>query len=133
MLTLRARRGRASTSTRGARLRLMLAPLVAVLAVFAFAAPQASASATADISVAFSADFYSASISSTKGISHYDIVLCDGTVSRRELSFDTKHLTIGPFDAQIVSLTVKSATTKTTFYSGFAGDCKKKVPEPPKG
>jgi hypothetical protein len=130
MFTHGARRGRATT--RGSRLRSLLTPLVAMLAVFAVAAPNASATpATADISVAFSADFYSASISSTKGISHYDIVLCDGTAYRREISYDTKSLDIGPFDAQIVSLSVKSATTKTTFYSGFTGECKK-VPPPPK-
>ena len=133
MLMFRTRRGRAHTSIRGSRLRSMFAPLLVVLAVLAVAAPNAAASpATADISVAFSADLDSASIDSTKGISHYDIVLCDGTAYRRELSFDTKSLTIGPFDAQIVSLSVKSATSKTTFYSGFTGDCKK-APEPPKG
>jgi hypothetical protein len=110
--------------------RLLMAA-VAALAVVAVAAPSSNAAATANISVSFSADFYSASISSTKGVSHYDVVLCDGTSFRREISQDTKSVTAGPFDAQIVSLSVKSATTKETFYSGFTGECKK-TPPPPK-
>jgi hypothetical protein len=115
-----------------ARGRRLIAPIVAALAVLAVAAPAGMAApATADISVAFSADYYSASITSTKGISHYDVTLCDGSSFRTEITQDTKTLTAGPFDAQIVSLTVKSATTSQTFYSGFVGDCKK-VPPPPK-
>ena len=111
--------------------RLFVA-FIAALAIVAVAAPSSNAApATADISVSFSSDFYSANITSTKGVSHYDIVLCDGTSFRREISQETKELTVGPFDAQIVSIAVKSATTKTTFYSGFTGECKK-TPEPPK-
>jgi hypothetical protein len=110
--------------------RLLMAA-VAALAVMAVAAPSSNAASTANISVSFSADFHSASISSTKGVSHYDVVLCDGTSFRREISQDTKSVTAGPFDAQIVSLSVKSATTKETFYSGFTGECKK-TPPPPK-
>ena len=116
MFKLSARRGRA-----------ILASLIAAFAVFAVAAPSGSAApATADISVAFSSDFLSASISSSKGVSHYDVVLCDGSAWRQELSGDSKDVTVGPFDAEIVSIAVKSATTKTTFYSGFSGECKKK-------
>ena len=111
--------------------RLLMAA-VAALAVVAVVAPSSNAApATANISVAFSADFSSASITSTKGVSHYDVVLCDGTAFRTEISQDTKSVTAGPFDAQIVSLTVKSATTANTFYSGFTGECKK-TPPPPK-
>jgi hypothetical protein len=111
--------------------RRMLAVPVAALALLAVAAPASMAApATATISVAFSADYYSASINSTKGVSHYDVTLCDGTAFRVEISQDTKTVTAGPYDAQIVSVTAKSATTTQTFYSGFSGDCKK-VPPPP--
>jgi hypothetical protein len=134
MLKLAARpsRGRGSTTTRGTRARRMLAPLVAALAVLALAAPAGMAApSTATITAAFSADFYSASIDSTKGVSHYDVTLCDGSAFRVEITQDTKSATAGPFDAQIVSLSVKSATTAQTFYSGFSGDCKKVPPPPP--
>jgi hypothetical protein len=115
------------------RARHVLMAFVTALAMAAVAVPAAEAEpSTATISVAFSADFYSASITSTKGVSHYDVVLCDGTAFRKEISQDTKSATAGPFDAQIVSLSVKSATTKVTFYSGFTGDCKKVPPPPPK-
>jgi len=128
----RAPRGRGSTNTRGSRARRILAPLVAALAVLAVSAPAGvAAPSTATISVAFSADFYSASINSTKGVSHYDVTLCDGSAFRVEINQDTKSATAGPFDAQIVSLSVKSATTTETFYSGFGGDCKKVPPPPP--
>jgi hypothetical protein len=116
------------------RMKRVLALHVAVLALLAVAAPVGVASpATAAISVEFSADFYTASISSTKGVSHYDVTLCDGTTFRTEISQDAKSVTAGPFDAQIISLAVKSATTKQTFYSGFTGDCKKVPPPPEKG
>jgi hypothetical protein len=111
--------------------RLLVAAIAALAAVAVVAPSSSAAPSTADISVSFSSDFYSADISSTKGVSHYDVVLCDGTSFRTEISRDTKHVTAGPFDAQIVSLSVKSATTKTTFYSGFTGECKK-TPPPPK-
>ena len=114
------------------RVRGLLLAFVAALTMAVVAAPGAQSSpATATISVVFSADFLSAGIESTKGISHYDIVLCDGTAYRRELSYDTKTLTVGPLDAEIVSVSVKSATTKHTFLSGFAGECKKTPPKDP--
>jgi hypothetical protein len=104
--------------------------IIAALATLALVAPAAQARATADIDVAFSSDFLSATITSTKGVSHYDVVLCDKSLGRVELSGQDKTVTAGPYDAQILSISVKSATTKTTFYSGFSGECKK--PEPPK-
>jgi hypothetical protein len=61
----------------------------------------------------------------------HHVVLCDGSTDRVEISQDTKSVTAGPFDSQIVSLTVKSATTTQTFLSGFSGDCKKVPPPPP--
>jgi hypothetical protein len=125
-------RGRGSTTIGGKRAARIMAPLVAALAILAVAAPAGlAAPSTATISVAFSADFYSASITSTKGVSHYDVTLCDGSTIHKEISQDTKSATAGPFDAQIVSLSVKSATTTQTFYSGFGGDCKKVPPPPP--
>ena len=131
-IATRPGRGRGSTARGGMRLKRLLAPLVAALAVLAVMAPAGTAApSTATIAVAFSADFYSASISSTKGVSHYDVVLCDGSTDRVEISQDTKSVTAGPFDSQIVSLTVKSATTTQTFLSGFSGDCKKVPPPPP--
>ena len=112
--------------------RRTLGILVAALAAFAVAVPASiAAPSTATISVAFSADFYSASVSSTKGVSHYDVTLCDGSTFRKEITQDTKSVTAGPFDTQIVSLTVKSATTTQTFLSGYSGDCKKIPPPPP--
>jgi len=134
MLIVRARRarGRGSTAAEGTRLRHVFAAFVAALAMLAVAAPAGQATpATASISVAFSSDFYGASVTSTKGVSHYDVVLCDGSSFRVEITQDTKSVVAGPFDAQIVSLSVKSATTKDTFYSGFSGDCKKVPPPPP--
>ena len=134
MLKIAARpaRGRGSTQTTRTLVRRVLAPVAAALTVLALAAPASMAApSTAEISVAFSADFYSASISSTKGVSHYDVTLCDGSAFRVEISRDTKTATAGPFDAQIVSLSVKSATTTQTFISGFSGDCKKVPPPPP--
>jgi hypothetical protein len=117
MSKLTARRGRA-----------ILASLIAAFAMLVVAVPSGSAApATAEISVAFSSDFLSASISSSKGVSHYDVVLCDGSAWRHEMSGDDRDVTVGPFDAEIVSVAVKSATTKTTFYSGFTGECKKKT------
>ena len=131
-ITARPARGRGSTPTTRTLVRRVLAPVVAALTVLALAAPASMAApATAEISVAFSADFYSASVSSTKGVSHYDVTLCDGSTFRTEMSQDTKSVTAGPFDSQIVSLTVKSATTTQTFLSGFSGDCKKVPPPPP--
>jgi hypothetical protein len=125
-------RGRGSTTTTGTRVRRILAPLIAALTVLAVSAPAGMAApSTATISAAFSADFYSASITSTKGVSHYDVTLCDGSTIHKEITHDTKSATAGPFDAQIVSLSVKSATTAQTFYSGFSGDCKKVPPPPP--
>jgi hypothetical protein len=113
-------------------MRRMLALPIAALAVLAVAVPASMAApSTASISVAFSADYYSATITSTKGVSHYDVTLCDGSTIHKEITQDTKSATAGPFDAQIVSLSVKSATTTETFYSGFSGDCKKVPPPPP--
>jgi hypothetical protein len=75
--------------------RRVLAPVAAALTVLALAAPASMAApSTAEISVA------SASISSTKGVSHYDVTLCDGSAFRVEISRDTKTATAGPFDAQ---------------------------------
>jgi hypothetical protein len=114
------------------RVRGVFLAFVAALTVAVMAAPTAQSSpATATISVSFSADYLSASIESTKGISHYDIVLCDGTAYRRDIPFDTKSYTVGPLDAEILSISVKSATTKHTFLSGFAGECKKTPPKDP--
>ena len=112
-------------------MKKVLGALVALLATLAVAVPSTQAApSTADISVTFSADFLSAQISSTKGVSHYDVVLCDKTLGRTEVSTDTKSVTAGPYDAQIISISVKSATTKTTFFSGYAGECKKPDPDP---
>ena len=111
--------------------RAILAVLATALAVAAVAPVGLGAPATADISVAFSSDFYSATLTSSKGVSHYDVVLCDklGEPFRVELSGDNKVVTIGPFESQIVSVSVKSATTKLTFNSSFTGECGKK-PDP---
>jgi tRNA A-37 threonylcarbamoyl transferase component Bud32 len=112
-------------------MKRMVVAIIAALATVALVAPAGQAApATANISVAFSSDFLSADITSTKGVSHYDVVLCDKSLGRVELSGDDKTVTAGPYDAQILSISVKSATTKTTFYSGYTGECKK--PEPPK-
>ena len=99
---------------------------IAVVAPVGMGAP-----ATATIDVVFSADYLSATITSSKGVSHYDIVLCDGSSFRVELSQGGKLETVGPFDAEILSLSVKSATTKLTFASGFSGECGKKPPPDP--
>ena len=108
--------------------RVILAVLASAMAIAVIAPVGLGAPATAVIDVAFSGDYLSATITSTKGVSHYDVVLCDGTAYRVELD-GGKVETVGPFEAELVSLAVKSATTKQTFLSGFAGDCKKK-PDP---
>jgi hypothetical protein len=114
-------------------MKRMVVAILAALATFALAAPAGQAApATANINVAFSSDFLSATITSTKGVSHYDVVLCDKALGRTEVSQDTKTVTAGPYDAQILSITVKSATTTHTFLSGYAGECKKTPPPPPK-
>jgi hypothetical protein len=109
-----------------------VAAIVAALATLALAAPAGQAApSTATIDVAFSSDFLSATITSTKGVSHYDAVLCDKSLGRVEVTQDTKTVTAGPYDAQILSITVKSATTTQTFLSGYTGECKKTPPPPP--
>lgn len=110
-------------------MRIHLA-LAAALVVLAVGASSSSAGPFAEFSVQFSADYSTATITSTKGVSHYDIVLCDGTTTRYELSGQDKVVTAGPFDAQIVSLTAKAGRSSETFFSGFQGECKK--PDPPK-
>jgi len=111
----------------------MVVAILAALATLAVVAPAGQAGpATATIDVTFSSDFLSATITSTKGVSHYDVVLCDKSLGRTEISRDTKMVTAGPYDAQILSITVKSATTTHTFLSGYAGECKKTPPPPPK-
>lgn len=110
--------------------RVILAVLASALAISVVAPVGLGAPATADIDVAFSSDYLSATITSSKGVSHYDVVLCDGTSFRVELSNGGKVETVGPYDAELVSLTVKSATTKLTFLSGFSGECKKTPPDP---
>ena len=108
--------------------RVILAVVASALAVAAVAPVGLGAPATAVINVAFSSDYHSATITSTKGVSHYDVVLCDGTAYRVEID-GGKVETVGPFEAELVSLAVKSATTKLTFLSGFSGECKK-TPDP---
>jgi hypothetical protein len=110
--------------------RAILAVLATALAVAAVAPVGLGAPATADISVAFSADSFSATLTSSKGVSHYEVVLCDKTTAFKvELSGKDNVVTIGPYESQIVSVAVKSATTKTVFFSNYAGECGKK-PDP---
>lgn len=110
--------------------RAILAVLATALAVAAVAPVGLGAPATAVIDVAFSADYFSATLTSSKGVSHYEVVLCDKTEAFKvELSGADKVVNIGPYESQIVSVTVKSATTRYTEYSGFAGECGKK-PDP---
>ena len=110
-------------------MKRMVVAIFAALAMLALVAPAGQAGpATASIDVAFSSDFLSATITSTKGVSHYDVVLCDKSVDRTEISQDTKAVTAGPYDTQILSITVKSATTTQTFLSGYSGDCNKTPP-----
>jgi hypothetical protein len=114
-------------------MKRMVVAILAALAMLALAVPAGQAApATAVIDVDFSSDFLSATITSTKGVSHYDVVLCDKSLGRTEVSQDTKTVTAGPYDAQILSITVKSATTTHTFLSGYTGDCKKTPPPPEK-
>ena len=103
-----------------------LAVAFAAFAVFAVSAPVGSAApATATIDVVYNADG-SATITSSKGVSHYVVTLCDGTTFKVELSGDRRVVTIGPFNSPIASITVKSATS---FYSeANANGC---VPPPP--
>ena len=112
--------------------RVILAALATAMAVAVVAPVGLGAPATATIDVAFSGDYLSATITASKGVSHYDVVLCDGTSFRVELSQGGKIETVGPYAAEIVSLAVKSATTKITFLSGFSGDCKKQPDPDPK-
>lgn len=69
----------------------------------------------------FTSDALSATIVSSKGISHYDVVLCSGAIARVEVSGEVTTLRIGGFGSPIVSVTVKSGTTTSTFTSGV--DC----------
>jgi hypothetical protein len=102
------------------------AALAAAVAVLAVAAPVSmSAPATATITIVFNADG-SATITSTKGVSHYVVTLCDGTTFKRELSGDDKVVTVGPFSSPIASITAKSATT---FVTGTSENCEQ--PPPP--
>jgi Tfp pilus assembly protein PilV len=109
--------------------RAVLATLAAML-VLAMAATPSLAGPFATIGVTFSDDYHSATMTSSKGVSHYDIVLCDGTSFRTELSGNEDEVTAGPYDAQIVSVTVKSGRTELSFLSGFSGECKKTPPPP---
>lgn len=109
--------------------RAILAVLATALAVAAVAPVGLGAPATAVVGATFSADSFSATLTSSKGVSHYDVVLCDGSAFRVELSGKDSVVNIGPYASQIVSVSIKSATTKETSYSGFAGECGKK-PDP---
>jgi hypothetical protein len=114
--------------------RAILAVLATALAVAAVAPVGLGAPATANVGATFSGDFFSATLTSSKGVSHYDVVLCDklGEPFRVELSGDSKTVNIGPFESQIFSVTIKSATTNATILSGFAGECGKKPDPDPK-
>ena len=111
-------------------MKKILGALVAALAMLVIAVPSGQAQPYADIGVSFSDDFLSATITSSKGISHYDVVLCDKTLGREEIGVETHSLDVGPFDAQIVSITVKSGRSVETVFSGYAGECKKPDPDP---
>lgn len=87
-----------------------------------------SASATAAVAVVFNADG-TATLTSSKGISHYVVTLCDGTTFKVELSGEDRTKTIGPFSSPIAGVGVKSATTFETT-TNPAG-CEVKPPPPP--
>ena len=119
--------------------------LAAALAVLAVAAP-ATMAGSSTISVVFSPDYYSATITSEKGVSNYEYVLCDGTTKKVELgsgggllgfllggsSADQKSVKIGPFSSQIVSVRVKAGRDDLTFHSHYTGECgpPKEDPDP---
>jgi hypothetical protein len=103
--------------------------LAAAIALLAVTAPVGmSAPATAVIDVVFNADG-SATITSSKGVSHYDVVLCDGTTFTTQVSGDHRVVTVGPFSSAIASITVKSATS---FYTEANSSCEPPPPCDPK-
>lgn len=98
-------------------MKRILAVLAVAAAVLAVSVPVGTAApATATINVVFNADG-SATITSSKGISHYVVTLCDGTTFKVNLpaTTDVTVLTVGPYSSPIASITVKSATTLLTF------------------
>jgi len=110
-------------------MKRIFAGLVIAVATLAVAVPGAiSAPATAVIDVVFNTDG-SATITSSKGVSHYVVTLCDGTETKVELSGRDKVVTVGPFSSPIVSITAKSATSVHTEASGV--DCGGTPPPPP--
>src|SRR5687767_1968151 len=86
--------------------------LVAAIAALVIAVP--AQAGTASITITFSTDVKSATIVSSKGISHYLFAFCDGTSQKVELSGEIRTLTIGPFASPLASVTVKSGTTVDT-------------------
>lgn len=95
-------------------MKRILAGFAVAVAVLAVAAPVGmSAPATATIDIAYNADG-SATITSSKGVSHYVVTLCDGSSFKVELSGRDKVVTVGPFSSPIASITAKSATSTTT-------------------
>lgn len=110
-------------------MKRILAGLAVAVAALAFAAPSGlSAPRTATIDVVFNADG-SATITSTQGVSHYVVTLCDGTTFKVELSGDDNTVTVGPFSSPIASITVKSATTTSEFVN--PAGCAVTPPPPP--
>jgi hypothetical protein len=92
-------------------MKRLLAALAVAVAVLAVSAPVGSAApATATIDVVYNADG-SATITSSKGVSHYVVSLCGGTTFKVELSGANQVVTVGPFSSPITSITVKSATS----------------------
>jgi hypothetical protein len=95
-------------------MKRILAGIAAMAAVLAMAAPATQAApATATIDVVYNADG-SATITSSKGVSHYVVTLCDGTSIKVELSGADRTVTVGPFSSPIASITAKSATSVYT-------------------
>lgn len=103
-----------------------LAVAVAALAVAAPSGMSASSKSEATFTVAFSADNLSATITASKGVSHFVYELCDGTIVKVELSGADKVVNVGPFSSPIVSITVKAGTSVQSYASGVV------CGEPPK-
>lgn len=111
-------------------MRFLLA-IGSVLVLFAAVVPAGVAAPSpkseATIGVTFSADSMSATITSSKGISNYTVVLCSGPLDKVDVSGEITTLELGGFGSPIVSVTVKSGTTTMTFESGV--DCTATPPD----
>jgi hypothetical protein len=117
------------------RQKLSLVAAIAALYVGVHAhagtASTGTGNSSASITITFSADGRSATIASSKGISHYIYAFCPGTSQKVELSREIRTLTIGPFAEPLASVTVKAGTTVETRTRGCTPPPSPPPPPPP--